>query len=564
MTTEPVGAGSWDIAVVNSLVKVHPDYAPRASDRDLYLSTTLGEPVSFQVAVRPPATGHFQPQETLHVSVEPGDGARATIQTVELVPNDLPSFRQHDDGYERDEPGLYPDLLRLAPDGLFRPLLAGWSAVWIDIQVDDPQHAGDRHIQVELTRGDTVLLSATLELFVAPVTLAPLSIVNTAWLWLQSIAEYHGVEVFSEPHWHLIDRAVAAASHAQINSLLTSVWTPPLETEVGARLLTTQLVDIHRVGGRYRFDFAKLKRWVEICRRHGIVHLEIAHLFTQWGAHATPSIWVSVDGALTEEFGWHVPAVDPGYRRFLEAFIPALTTFLEQNWSLSNVLFHLSDEPEGESGLAGYRAAREVVGELLEGFTVVDALSDVELFDEGLIECPVVATDAVMPFLERAVPNLWIYYCVGQARDVANRFMALPSSRNRVLGHQLFAFGCGGFLHWGFNFYSTRLSRARLDPYANTTAGGAYPGGDAFLVYPGMDGEPEASIRSRVFAQAMYDHRALTMLAALGDTGARELIDTDGDGGALRFDKFSYDDGHYLRARAEVNARLSALEGVAR
>ena len=44
-------------------------------------------------------------------------------------------------------------------------------------------------------------------------------------------------------------------------------------------------------------------------------------------------------------------------------------------------------------------------------------------------------------------------YCVSQKRDVANRFIALPSVRNRVLGKQLFVHEAPGFLDWGFNFW---------------------------------------------------------------------------------------------------------------
>jgi hypothetical protein len=118
----------------------------------------------------------------------------------------------------------------------------------------------------------------------------------------------------------------------------------------------------------------------------------------------------------------------------------------------------------------------------------VDALSDFDFYSSGIVPLPVVATDAVKPFLDAEVENLWVYYCVSQNRNVANRFITLPSARNRVLGHQLFAFGVQGFLHWGFNFYNSYLSIRPIDPFRDTCAGGAFPGGDPFIVYPGADG----------------------------------------------------------------------------
>lgn len=62
------------------------------------------------------------------------------------------------------------------------------------------------------------------------------------------------------------------------------------------------------------------------------------------------------------------------------------------------------------------------------------------------------AVNRVEPFLE-AGWTPWMYCGASQKRDVPNRFIALPSVRNRVLGKQLFVHEATGFLHWGFNFW---------------------------------------------------------------------------------------------------------------
>src|SRR5699024_11757910 len=67
-------------------------------------------------------------------------------------------------------------------------------------------------------------------------------------------------------------------------------------------------------------------------------------------------------------------------------------------------------------------------------------------------------------------------------------------------------------LHWGYNFWWSQFSLRPIDPFEETCAGGGFFGGDAFAVYPGPDGSAWLSIRHRVFAQAMADHRALTWL----------------------------------------------------
>jgi glycosyl hydrolase family 123 len=84
---------------------------------------------------------------------------------------------------------------------------------------------------------------------------------------------------------------------------------------------------------------------------------------------------------------------------------------------------------------------------------VVDAVYDAEFLRKGFVPLPIIATNVVEDHLDQLQGDLWVYYCQGQNLAVANRFIAMPSVRNRVIGHQLFARGVSGFLHWGFNFY---------------------------------------------------------------------------------------------------------------
>jgi hypothetical protein len=546
----------WQFAVTHALDKVYPDRGPTGDASHLVTTVFVQEPASFQIAFAAPADGrtHY-----LDVAVDAPDERLVSIAAVELVPCDLAAFPDHDAGYERDQPGLFPDLLRPLADSTVQVSGGQWNAIWVDFRATDESDAGVHQVSLTLREGDAVRYRATLTIDVLPGALPPLPIVNSTWLYLDCLAQFYDADVFSEPHWRAIDRFMDAASRLQVNSLLAPVWTPPLDTERGSHRLTTQLVDISCRGGSYQFNFRRLDRWLDLCRKNGIDNLEMAHLFTQWGAHATPSIWVHDGDGLVERFGWHVPARDESYREFLSQCLPALRRHLDEHWR-GRAFYHISDEPSGPDGLATYSQAREVVRDLLEGCTVIDALSDVDFYDAGAVAHPVVATDAVGPFLNRRVPDLWVYYCVAQHREVSNRFFALPSARNRVIGHQLFMYDCAGFLHWGFNFYNSKLSRRPINPFEDTTGSGAFLGGDPFIVYPGDDGTPLESIRYKVFAAAMYDLRAFSWLAALdGKETVARLIDTDGHGGRLRFNAYSLDPMHYLDTRNSVNARILEL-----
>ncbi|TDE95164.1 DUF4091 domain-containing protein [Occultella glacieicola] len=528
---------------------------------DVPLSGFLGETLSVQLAYLPPATESLAALGSLHPRVHGPLADLVQVATVELVPCHLVAFDGHDEGYLRDAPGLYPDLLRPVPPGTaVSPAVGHWQSLWFDVEVSDPARAGRHDLHLSVTDGDgATLFEASVEVVIHPVELPALDIVNTHWLHADSLAEYYRVPVFSEEHWDLLDAYLGAAARMRVNSVLTPTWTPPLDTAVGGERTPVQLIRIVDDGGGHVFDFGLLGRWLGLCRKHGIATLEIAHLFTQWGATATPAIHVDTPTGTERRFGWDVPATDPRYRDLMAQLLPALRGYLAEHWD-GGVLFHISDEPRAHM-LADYRAARAVVEDLLTGATVVDALSDYEFASSGAVDTPIVATNHVQEFLDHG-QSPWVYYCVSQHRDVANRFIGLPSLRNRVLGRQLFVAGAPGFLHWGFNFWAAQYSTRAIDPFTDTCAGGAFPAGDPFVVYPGPDGRPWPSIRYRVFAQAMDDHRALQLLRDLTDEAtARALVD---QAGTLGYATFSYDREHYLDSRRAVDAAILAELGARR
>ena len=546
----------WTFHTVDSLTKVFADEAPCPAAAGARLAGFVGEVLSVQIAFLPPTAENLQTVTPLQVSVTGPLAEHVQLSTVELVPATLLAFDGHDDGYLRDLPGLYPDLLRpLGPDQLIPPAIGYWRALWIDLCANDEALAGSSELTVQLADADSgaTLHEATLPVQVHPHRLPELDIINTHWLHADCLADYYRVATLGEEHWSLIDAFIGAAAGMGVNSVLTPTWTPPLDTAVGHTRTPVQLVQISHDGGAYQFRFDHLGRWLGLCAQHGMRAVEIAHLFTQWGATATPAIYVDTPEGTQRWFGWDVPATDPRYRELMAALLPQLRAYLAEHWS-GEVIFHISDEPR-EQMLPDYRAAREVVADLLDGALVADALSDYAFAREGVVDTPIVATNHVGEFLAAGV-SPWVYYCVSQHRDVANRFISMPSLRNRVLGRQLFAAGAPGFLHWGFNFWNAQYSLGQVDPFTDTCAGGAFPAGDAFIVYPGHDGSPLLSIRYRVFAQAMADHRALQLLRDLTDQAtATAMIDQDG---TLGYDTFSYDSEHYFTSRQAVDERIVA------
>ena len=480
---------------------------------------------------------------------------------VKEIPSTHPVTDDSDGNYLRTTPGLYPDLLQPLNDGMLRADLGRWNALWVEIASDEETPAGEFPVKVTLTLGEgessrTLTLETSVE--VIPAVLPDQELIRTEWFHGDCVADYYHVEVFSEEHWELLRKQIACAAEYGINMLLTPVFTQPLDTAVGGERTTIQLVDVARNNGVYSFGFDKLDRWVRMCRECGIQYFEIAHLYTQWGAEHCPKIMATVDGEYRRIFGWDTAATGEDYRNFLAAFLPALTARLEAlGVDKKHAYFHVSDEP-GEAHLPQYHACKEQIAPYLEGYPLMDALSDFDFYQKGVCRHPVVASNHVTPFLEHHVPDLWVYYCCSQGYQVSNRFFSMPSARNRIIGTQFYKYQIAGFLQWGFNFYNSQFSLRHLDPFAVTDADIAFPSGDAFMVYPGPDGTPWKSIRLLVFAEALNDLRAFRLLESLT---SREYVLELMEGGLskeITFFEYPHGADYLLNLRARVNQEIKA------
>jgi len=337
--------------------------------------------------------------------------------------------------------------------------------------------------------------------------------------------------------------------------ILTPAFTPPLDTAAGGERTTVQLVDVYEKNNTYAFGFDNLRRWIELCGSLGIKYFEMPHLFTQWGAKAAPKIMAYKDGLCRRIFGWDTPAVGGGYTRFLSQYLPVLTNKLREWGIAERTYFHISDEPSYEH-LENYLAAKNSVIEYLSGFHIIDALSSFEFYKSGAVSEPIPSSDHIKPFLENNVPRLWTYYCTGQHLKVSNRFFAMPSARNRIIGVQLYKFNIAGFLHWGFNFYNSMHSKRHINPFAVTDSEGAFPSGDPFMVYPNKDGTPGESIRIMVFHEALQDLRALELLESLaGREFVLGLIEEGADM-PVTFGEYPKTDEYILDLREKVNREI--------
>lgn len=560
--------GTLDLKITDSLTKVFPDEEP-AGGESLRISALRGETVSAVIAY----WGNPDERKNWKVTVEAPEGAETRLRLVELVPSSYPCHAHQDDNYLRTKPGLFPDLLRDPDraDGAYmvQDVPGQWRSLWLDVcsgrtgagkdggekPADAAAFCGDANITVRFCAADGTEKHVTLDLHVVDADLPKQKLLHTEWFHSDCLVDYYHVEAFGEEHWQILENFIRCYASRGINTILTPVVTPALDTEVGGERTTVQLVKIVKEGGQYSFDFADLKRWIALCEKYGITHFEMAHLFTQWGAKHAPKIMAWENGEYRRIFGWETDAEGAEYAEFLAQYLTALTGFLKKEGLQERTFFHISDEPD-QRDLESYKKARETVLPYIEGFKTIDALSDPLFYERGLVELFAPANDHIEPFLEKNLEGLWTYYCTSQWKDVSNRFMAMPSARNRILGVQLYLYQIAGFLHWGFNFYNTQFSKKHINPYAETAAGSVFPSGDSFLVYPGEGGMPEESVRLMVLYEALQDVRALELLESrVGRERVCGII-SEGLDEPITFKKYPKDSAWLTGLRERVNAEI--------
>lgn len=268
-----------------------------------------------------------------------------------------------------------------------------------------------------------------------------------------------------------------------------------------------------------------------------------------------PKVMGEKDGKLVQLFGWDTEAAGKEYSEFLHQFLAALKPELVKLGISEVTYFHISDEPSQEQ-FDSYKAAKEVVEKDLEGYQMMDALSDYEFYEKGLVSQPVCAVNHIQPFLEKRPEKLWGYYCTGQYVDVTNRFIVQPGYRTRILGTQMYKYQLDGFLHWGYNFYNAEHSIFPIDPYRCTDAAGAFPSGDPFLVYPRADGEPEESLRIMLMDEAMSDLCAMNYLEELaGRDVVMSCIEPEG-GEKVEFASYPRSVSYLVEMRKRVNREI--------
>lgn len=496
-----------EITIVSSLEKIFPDKHdyPELNQLDAF----RGEKVHFQVVIVAQT-----PFQRVNLNIDGPLEEYATYHEVVYIPCLTPAV-QDDPHILQSKSGLFPGALY---KGNQLKTQSGCShAFWVTLNIGENCNPGLYSANLNLTfsssRFPTVQINLPLPVRVYNAVIPRQKLLCEMWFHGDCLLNYYKVKCWSKRCWEIFENYFQDMAEHGLDTLLTPLWTPPLDTGIGSSRPTVQLLDIQKDGDNYSFRFHRLKKWIDLARKVGIRKFSFSHLYTQWGLTSTPKIVIKENGIEKELFGWHVSADSPEYKSFLSQLFAALLPFLKRNGlTEKDVYFHLSDEPH-ENHLEQYRKCSNFIHSLIGNYQTLDALSDVRYFDEGLVECPVVNECKIEDFAGRDLRERWMYYCGEWENHVPNRKFGMSSIRNRILGIILYLYQIDGFLEWGYNYYfSWEAEDQNLNPWAYRDMVRIFGTTGAFVVLPGDDGKPVSTVHYEVFADALQDLRILQLL----------------------------------------------------
>ena len=557
--------------IVSSQIKAFIDDSIDSFTPLSKISSLLGERLSFQLLYLDEGESSLPLRPICSLKVEGDLAPFVTIRDVRNLPVEHPiNPEKYDSQYLRTTPGLYPDILTpLRYNGCIIIGRNKLRSLWIEVDIPkDFKGDGNLSFSIFLSTGcvgDTGGVSFnneppisvdTVEIELIPECLPEQKTLFTQWFYADCLASYYNEEAWSDRHFEIVEKFLKGYAKRGRNMVYTPVLTPALNVRPPYLRKPCQLVKVFVNNGEYSFDFSLLDRWIDILDRVGIEYMEISHFFHQKPVDYSAKVYATVDGEEKLLFGWETSAVAPEYIKFLREMISAMIDHLKKRGDDKRCYYHIADEPT-EKSLELYIKQKEAIADIIKGYPVMDALSEVEFYESGAVEIPVPVTTKIGPFLNRNIDELWTYYACNQVVDYSNCYLSMPSWRTRSIGMQLYKFKIKGFLHWGYNYYNNWASGDAINPYLDLSGEDWVCAGDTFMVYPDSDGNALESIRVMTMEEALQDIRAMELCEKYYSFDEVVKAMEEELGAPITFERCAYSEDEMLRIRERINKMIA-------
>ena len=529
---EPLPIGLFD-----ELAPLYPDSSVADGGSSLRLDAPRGVPVAVHVLVQGLESG-----VPCSFAVRPANTVGVEVRWSRLIDVPVEENTGLDSRTEQFRGDINPHVVRRAPFRTYEVIEPVHSpleprdptmALRLEFLITPDAVAGSSEWTIEVKQGDRVARAES-HLVVHDVEVPPSSretLAYTNWFSAREMADRHGLERWSDPHWSMIRRYADLMARGRQN----------------VHRLDWRDFFARNEDGVWRLDRDRLVRYVAMFDAAGIPWIEGATI-----AHRPGGDWGNsrlqlgmVDRLMTSEAGRAGLADLAGQM---------METIVDHGWQ-DRWVQHLADEPT-DVNAADYALAADALRASMPGIPIVEATMTRELTGAVDIWCPQVhkyqQNRSFFDERKAAGDQVWVYTCLVPGGPWVNRLLDQERLRQVWIGWAAAKWELDGFLHWGLNHYKADpFAQSVVDHPAMPNTTNKLPAGDTHVVYPGPDG-PLSGLRFEAHRIGLEDHVLLERLEKL-EPGQRDALIADVFRG---FDDWEDDPSAYRRTRREL------LEGI--
>ena len=492
-----VVSAELEVAFFDELAPLYPD----SSVDDGAPSMTLDAPRGVPVGVHLLITG-LEVDTPLRLSASSESKLPTTWSRLIAVP--VEENTGLDSRTEQFKGNVNPHVIRRAPfetyeviEPIVVPLMpdGGVSALRLEFPIAADATPGASTWSIMVEQGDRSV-TLPLQLRIHDVLVAPMSrdtLAYTNWFNAREMADRHGLDRWSEPHWTMIRQY--------------------------ADLMARGRQNVHRLNWRdfftrgdddaWSLDRTRLERYVQLFDDAGIPWIEGATIAGRpkgdWG-----SGWLELGMV-------NLPMTSEEGRVALADLAGQMMEVIVANGWQDRWVQHLADEPT-DTNAGDYAIAAGALRESMPGIPIVEATMTRELTGAVDIWCPQVHKyqQNMAFFTERkaAGDEVWVYTCLVPGGPWVNRLLDQERLRQVWIGWAAGKWDIDGFLHWGLNHYKADpFTQSVVDHPAMPDSTNKLPAGDTHVVYPGPNG-PLSGLRFEAHRIGLEDHAMLEQVPA--------------------------------------------------
>lgn len=505
---------------VDPLVKVLPDESPISNDGDT-IRVARGEHAVAQLVISSTDSLTDLTASLRNMKSKRGKfPAEATFGWVGYVTSSHP-YKPAASDILHSSTGLFPD--PILTDTVWTAGPSRPAVLWVDIPVPAKADKGVYKCTVRIDgkrNGRKVAFDHSFAIQVYPVDITDRPLTVTNWYFpvkFPFMNNGNPVEFDTPEYWKCLESVIKTGEDFGQNVWTTNVQAKP---------------SLSADGKSIDWDFTDMNKYISFI----LSHVKVRHLESMAiGGRLKPG-WtapIGVEVPVFDEKGGYalqmLPVDDPRADIFLTSYFSQLKENMSshqledgsgRSW-FDIFVQHIADEPV-EANRAQWESLARRAKANAPGLRIIEAYR-CDDFNPDLIDVLVPQLDELgNEIYKHTTPEqeIWFYTCMYPREEFANRFVELPLIKTRILHWLNFKYNAGGYLHWGFNYWGESG-----DPMKEvSSAANDWPGGDAYIVYPGHL-KVYPSIRLSAMRDGINDYALLKMIEKRDPFLARSFAD---------------------------------------